>query len=187
MYGLKNARVVVDYQTTIDNADILISKGRIEAVGKNIPFPKGTIIYDLTGKTVYPSFIDVYGADYGVRPAASTSIVTGSPPAGRTAGSATASARIADYWNDGINASFDITREFISDPSQASEFRQAGFGAVVAFKADGIARGTSALVSTADGKANNLILKNGHQLIIHCQRVAQLMLTRYLSSVISHC
>ena len=35
-----------------------------------------------------------------------------------------------------------------------------GFGAVVTFKADGMARGTSALVTTGDGKANNLILKN---------------------------
>jgi imidazolonepropionase-like amidohydrolase len=31
---------------------------------------------------------------------------------------------------------------------------------VVAFKSDGIARGTSALVTTGDGKANNVILKN---------------------------
>ena len=28
-YGLKNARVVVDYQTTLENTDILISNGRI--------------------------------------------------------------------------------------------------------------------------------------------------------------
>ena len=42
-------------------------------------------------------------------------------------------------------------------PRIAAEYRQAGFGAVVAFKTDGIARGTSALVSTGDGKANNMI------------------------------
>ena len=58
VYGLKNARVVVDYQTTLENTDILISNGRIEAVGPNLVFPKGTIIYDMTGKTVYPSFVD---------------------------------------------------------------------------------------------------------------------------------
>ena len=54
VYGLKNAKVVVDYQTTLENTDILISKGRIEAIGTNLVFPKGPIIYDLTGKTVYP-------------------------------------------------------------------------------------------------------------------------------------
>lgn len=165
VYGLKNARVIVDYQTTLENADILISEGRIQTVGQNLVFPKGTIVIDLTGKTVYPSFIDVYAANYGIK--AATSTTDANPYAafvnpaqgGRTAASTTPEARIADYWNDGINASYDVSSEFIPD-SKATEYRQAGFGAVVAFKSDGIARGTSALVSTGDGKANNVILKN---------------------------
>ena len=72
VYGLKNARVVADYQTTLENTDILISNGRIEAVGQNLVFPKGTIIYDLTGKTVYPAFIDAYAGNYGIKTQASS-------------------------------------------------------------------------------------------------------------------
>jgi imidazolonepropionase-like amidohydrolase len=167
VYGLKNARVVVDYQTTLENTDILISNGRIEAIGTNLTFPKGTIIYDLTGKTVYPSFVDAYAGNFGIKTQAATNDANpyaaffNPPQTGRTGAQvATPEARIADYWNDGINASFDVSSEFIPDAKVASEYRQIGFGAVVAFKADGIARGTSALVSTGDGKANNLILKN---------------------------
>jgi imidazolonepropionase-like amidohydrolase len=66
-YGFKNARVVVDYQTTLENSDILIHEGRIEAVGKNLTFPSGTVVIDLTGKTVYPSFVDVYAANFGIK------------------------------------------------------------------------------------------------------------------------
>ena len=51
-------------------------------------------------------------------------------------------------------------RNLFPIPRVAGEYRQIGFGAVVAFKTDGIASGTSALVSTGDGKANNVILKN---------------------------
>jgi imidazolonepropionase-like amidohydrolase len=166
VYGLKNARVVVDYQTTLENTDILISNGRIEAIGTNLTFPKGAIIYDLTGKTVYPSFVDVYAGNYGIKvqtPAADANpyaAFMNPPQTGRSAQASTPEARIANYWNDGINASFDVSSEFIPDSKTAGEYRQAGFGAVVAFKADGIARGTSALVSTSDGKANNVILKN---------------------------
>ena len=69
-------------------------------------------------------------------------------------------ARIADYWNAGIHSTYDVSAEFIPDPKTAAEYRQAGFGAVVSFKTDGIAKGTSALVSTGDGKANNVIIKN---------------------------
>jgi imidazolonepropionase-like amidohydrolase len=166
VYGLKNARVVVDYQTILDNTDILISNGRIEAVGKGLSFPKGTIIYDLTGKTVYPAFIDIYAGNYGIK--APTSSANSNPYAafmipgqgGRGSAPATPESRVADYWNDGINASYDISTEFIPDPKVAGEYRQSGFGAVVAFKVEGIARGTSALVTTGDGKTNNLILKN---------------------------
>jgi imidazolonepropionase-like amidohydrolase len=168
VYGFKNARVVVDYQTTIDNCDILVSEGRIREVGQNLAFPKGTIITDLTGKTVYPSFVDAYAGNYGVRVQTTTADAnpyaalmnlqqTGARPA---TAEPVAAPRIADYWNDGIHASYDITREFIPDSRTAGEYRQAGFGSVVAFKADGIARGTSALVSTGEAKANNVILRN---------------------------
>jgi imidazolonepropionase-like amidohydrolase len=165
VYGLKNARVVVDYQTTLEKTDILISNGRISAVGTNLTFPKGAIIIDLTGKTVYPSFVDAYAANYGIKTTATTSDVNPyqafSNPAqtGRTSQAGT-DARIADYWNDGINASYDVSGEFIPDTKSAGEYRLAGFGAVVAFKAEGIARGTSALVTTGDGKANFVLLKN---------------------------
>lgn len=159
VYGLRNARVVADFRTTLENTDILISDGRIEAVGKNLVFPKGTIIYDLTGKTVYPAFIDAYAANYGIKTQSSSANTN--PSQGVRASAASASeARVADYWNDGINASYDVSSEFIPDPKVADEYRKAGFGAVVAFKEEGIARGTSALVTTGNGKANNLILKN---------------------------
>jgi imidazolonepropionase-like amidohydrolase len=166
VYGLKNARVVVDYQTTLENTDILISNGRIEAIGTNLAFPKGTVIYDLTGKTVYPSFVDVYAGNYGIKTPTTTTDINpyaalfNPQQTGRISTIQTPEARIADYWNDGINASYNISGEFIPDTKTAGEYRQIGFGAVVAFRADGIARGTSALVSTGDGKANNVLLKN---------------------------
>ena len=167
IFGLKNARVVVDYQSTIENTDILISDGRIERIGQGLVFPKGAIIYDLKGKTVYPSFIDVYAGNYGIKTPTGTpdsnplSVLMNIQQQARQMGSVTtAEPRIADYWNDGINASYNVSEEFIPDSKTAGEFRQAGFGSVVTFKADGLARGTSALVTTGEGKANNLIIKN---------------------------
>jgi imidazolonepropionase-like amidohydrolase len=167
IYGLKNARVVVDFQTTLENADILISDGRIQSVGQNLTFPKGTVIVDLTGKTVYPSFVDTYAGNYGIKAQTATAadanpfaVFMNPQQTGRQASAPVSEPRIADYWNDGINSSYDISDEFIPDSRTAGEYRQAGFGAIVAFKAEGIARGTSALVSTGEGKANNVILKN---------------------------
>ena len=135
IYGLKNARVIVDYQTTLENTDILISNGRIEAVGPNLVFPKGAIIYDMTGKTVYPSFVDVYAGNYGVK--SQTPVAEANPYAammipaqgGRSGAQQKPEPRIAGYWNAGINATYDVSTEFIPDPKTAAEYRQAGFGA----------------------------------------------------------
>jgi imidazolonepropionase-like amidohydrolase len=165
VYGLRNARVIIDYQTTLENADILISAGRIQEVGQNLVFPKGTIVFDLTGKTVYPSFIDAYAPNYGIK--SQSGKQDANPFAafmnpGRRGSSSPSGPepRVADYWNDGIHASYDVLTEFMPDPKSADEYRQAGFGAVLTFKATGIARGTSALVSTGEGKTNNLIIKS---------------------------
>jgi len=167
MYGFKNAEVVVDYQTTLNNTDFLVSEGRIVSVGKNLSFPKGTIVIDLTGKTVYPSFIDIYAGNYGIKTQITssetnpfTALMT-TPQTGRqTEAPAGTESRVAGYWNEGIKASYNVSDEFITDSRTAGEYRQAGFGAVVTFKADGLARGTSALVTTGDGKSNSVILKN---------------------------
>jgi len=166
VYGFKNAKVVVDFQTTLEATDILFSEGRILAVGQNLLFPKGTTVVDLTGKTVYPAFVDAYAGNYGIRTQTTGTDVNPfaalmvQQQTGRQTAAATPEARIADYWNDGVNASYDISGEFIPDTRVAGEYRQAGFGAVVAFKADGYARGTSALVTTGDGKANNVLIRS---------------------------
>ena len=71
-YAFKNATIVVDAQTVLENAMIYIKNGVIESVGKDLQIPAGTFIYDLKGKRMYPSLIDMY-SDYGlpelVRPA----------------------------------------------------------------------------------------------------------------------
>jgi imidazolonepropionase-like amidohydrolase len=166
IYGLKNARVIVDYQTTAENTDLLIYDGRIKEIGQGLTFPKGTIIYDMTGKTIYPSFIDIYAANYGLKTQSSSvetnpyASVIAPRQTGRQSGVSAPEPRIADYWNDGINSSYNVSEEFIPDNKTAGDYRQVGFGAVVTFKADGIARGTSALVALGDGKSNNMIMKN---------------------------
>ncbi|VAW28572.1 hypothetical protein MNBD_BACTEROID06-350, partial [hydrothermal vent metagenome] len=59
-YALTNGTVVVDYQTTISNATLLIKKDKVVQVGTGITIPKGYIIIDLKGNYVYPSIIDPY-------------------------------------------------------------------------------------------------------------------------------
>lgn len=165
---LKGAKVVVDHTTTLENADIIIKDGRIAEVGKGLKAPAGARIADLTGKTVYPSFIDIYSS-YGIQRESRTTQAqptAGIDPSilsliggftGRQT-SAAPRARVADYWNEGIKESYDAASGFLPDDRSAGEYRQAGFGAVVTHRDDGIARGTSALVTLANESTNKIIL-----------------------------
>ena len=41
-------------------ADILITDGKIKAIGENISAAEGEIILDATGKQIYPGFVEAH-------------------------------------------------------------------------------------------------------------------------------
>lgn len=57
-FVLENARIVQSAGRTIDNGSILVRDGRIVAVGAQVSVPYDARRIDLSGKTVYPAFVD---------------------------------------------------------------------------------------------------------------------------------
>ncbi len=153
-YAFKNATIVVDAQTVLENAMIYIKNGIIESVGKDLQVPAGTVVYDLKGKRIYPSLIDIY-ADYGM-----PEIVRGASARGFGGSPQLETNKRGAYdWNQAIKPEIDATAEFKTNAAKAEEMRKLGFGSAVSHLADGIVRGTSALVTYADDKENNVLLK----------------------------
>jgi len=64
-YAFTNATIHTNFDREIENGTLIISNGKVEAVGSGITVPKGMITIDLEGKHIYPSFIDIY-SDYGI-------------------------------------------------------------------------------------------------------------------------
>jgi adenine deaminase len=60
-----HATIIVDPSTTLSDATLVIEKGIIIAAGKDVVIPENAVVYDLQGKFIYPSFIDVY-SNYGM-------------------------------------------------------------------------------------------------------------------------
>jgi adenine deaminase len=60
LYAFINAKAVTNPGTTIENATILVNNGLIQSIGAGIAAPKGAVVIDCKGKTIYPSFIDIY-------------------------------------------------------------------------------------------------------------------------------
>lgn len=151
IYAFTNATLVVDYQTTLQNATLLVRDGLIEEAGTNVTIPRGAIVKDLKGKYIYPSIVDPY-TNYGmpaVKPARTNWMA---PP------QITRKRDGAYGWNDAIKSDFDAVEEFKLDPKTAEKWRKEGFGTVLAFRPDGIVRGTALLTTLSDGPVNEAIV-----------------------------
>ncbi|MBT8239205.1 MAG: amidohydrolase family protein [Croceitalea sp.] len=133
-----NAKIYVTPTQVIDKGTLLIQHGKVVQVGASVSIPKNTVIEDMMGKTIYPSFIDVF-SDFGVEKPKRA------PGGGRSP--QYEATREGFYWNDHIMPENDAITEFKYDSKKAEELRKAGFGVVNSHIQDGIARGTGVLVA----------------------------------------
>lgn len=143
--AIRGADVYTDAETLVKNATILIHKGMVVNVGKNVKVPANTVTYDMKGYVIYPSFIELFSS-FGI------------PNPKRAAGSGRSpqydATREGYYWNDHIRPevqAFDLLKYSAKD---AAKLRSMGFGTVNSHNADGIARGNGALITLND-KGNN--------------------------------
>ncbi|MFN0216042.1 MAG: amidohydrolase family protein [Saprospiraceae bacterium] len=154
LHAFTNATIYIDYKTRVEGATLLIRDGKVEAAGLNVAVPKDAVTHDCTGKTIYPSFIDLYATDYGLAV----------PPRGEGGGGFGRPAQPfsnkkgAYSWNQALRPEYSAAAEFSNDSKAAEEWRKLGFGALLTHRADGICRGTGALVLPGDLREHELIL-----------------------------
>lgn len=153
-YAFKNATIMVDYQTKMENATLLIKDGKVVQAGTNVTIPAGYSVIDLKGKYIYPSLIDLH-TSYGLPKVERT---RGQGFGGveqmltKTKGSYNA--------NEAIKSHYKAGDEFASDDKAADELRKIGFGSVLTLRADGIARGTSAFATLGNNSNEDVLSEN---------------------------
>jgi imidazolonepropionase-like amidohydrolase len=136
-----NAKIYVTPTQVINNGTLLIQNGKVVQVGKSVSIPKNAVVENLSGKSIYPSFIDIFSG-FGVK------LPKEASGGGRSA--QYGPSREGFYWNDHIMPENDAISSFSYDAKEAKELRNAGFGAINAHIEDGIARGTGLLVALND-------------------------------------
>ncbi len=150
LYAITGATIQLDPQNQISKATLLIKGEKILEVGQNVSIPPEAVQIDMSGYFIYPSFIDLH-TDYGIPEA--------KPSRPSRQGEQILPAHKGAYnANDAIKCDFKAAEAFNYDEKTAKEMRKQGFGAVLTFRQDGIARGTSSLVSLADGPENQSVL-----------------------------
>ncbi len=153
-YAFTNATIVVDANSTLQNASMVIRDGKIVAVGTTISIPADALVIDCKDKFIYPSFIDIY-ADYGM------------PQVQRGGGggfggptSFNSNTKGAYAWNSALKSEVNAGNIFTVNEDKAKAMRELGFGAVLTHARDGVARGTGTVVTLASDKENMVMLKD---------------------------
>jgi imidazolonepropionase-like amidohydrolase len=150
-----NAKIYVDYQTTIDQATLLIKHGQVVNSGKSIDVPPGYYVIDLNGKWIYPGLIEsfsTYGMPKEERTSMRNSFAGSEQILSDTKGPYNA--------NEAIKSEFDASGVFEVIGKDAEVFRKNGFTSAQTLRRDGLARGTGALVALGEGTSNEMVLKD---------------------------
>ncbi len=152
-----NAKIYVTPTSVINNGILLIKDGKVVNVGADVAIPKNSIIIDLKGKSIYPSFIDLY-SDFGIKKEKSDNANFLRSPQYD-------SSRDGYYWNDHVVPEKNALDNFEYQPTDAKQLIEAGFGVVLSNQKDAVIRGSSILVAlnAFDSNHTRIITKKASQ------------------------
>jgi imidazolonepropionase-like amidohydrolase len=151
-FALTNATIYKSWNQKLEGATLLIREGRIQACGVGVTVPADAVVMDCSGKVVYPGFVDVYAAGYGLPEA---------KPAGtrpQVQPQMLSNKKGAFSWNEALKPEFVAADHFGNQASAAEAMRRNGFTAVLTHQADGISRGIGALVALSDKREHESLL-----------------------------
>jgi hypothetical protein len=154
-HALVNARVVTAPGQVLDGATIVVRDGVIQDVSRGGNAPAGARVWDLSGHTVYPGFIDAH-ADLGMD----------AVPEGGDVG--------PTHWNPQVRAWFSTTSNLQDDDDRRAALRSQGFGTALAVPGQGIFRGTGSVVNLGDAGVRDRVLIRDMIQAIGFQRSFQL-------------
>ncbi|NQY29262.1 MAG: amidohydrolase family protein [Flavobacteriaceae bacterium] len=131
-----NATIHINPSQVLEGATLLIKNNKIVSVGIDLKVPNNTQTIDLSGKSIYPSFIDLY-SNFGLdKPKAIPHQKSPQYDANRK----------GYYWNDHIRPETNSFNSFKYDNKKAKELLKVGFGIVNTHVQDAIISGTGTLV-----------------------------------------
>lgn len=152
-FAIHGAKVVPVSGPPVDNATIVISRGLITAIGRDIAIPPEAWVIDGKGLTVYPGLIDSF-TDVGI-PAAPSASGEGGPRRGAQEGAARGpeDRPASTPWR---SAADEVS---LSD-KRIETWRSGGFTTVVSSPKGGIFPGQAAVLDLAGERAGDLVVKS---------------------------
>ncbi len=169
VFALTNVRLVVMPGKIIDSATLVVRGGVIVAAGAGVVAPKDARVFDMSGKTIYPGLIDAYTESPREMPGPA-GMGQGPRARGESPGTPVSKGG-ANYWNPEIVPQTRADRAYVPDSDLNKKLRSQGITVRLFAPSKGIIKGTSALLTTADGDGTAAILKN--QVALHAKLTTQ--------------
>jgi imidazolonepropionase-like amidohydrolase len=152
VYVIRNARVVTVTGADIDNATVVISGGRISAVGASVNAPAGAQEIDGRGLSVYPGLIDL-GTNMGLAEVSSVSATLDTNELGEM------NPNVAAIWS--INP----------HSSHINVTRVAGVTTALSMPSGGIISGQAALINLAGSSPREMAVAPQAALVVEFPRI----------------
>ena len=146
-----SAKIYVTPTQIIEKGSLLIQNGKVIGAGTNLTIPKNCTTINLEGKSIYPSFIDIY-IDFGIEKPKNVTASSG--------GLVYDTKREGFYWNENIRPEVNAYENFKYDQTKAIELLKVGFAIVGTHVQDGIARGTGTLIALNNSDKSVRLLSN---------------------------
>ena len=160
-YAITNAKIVTVSGLTIDKGTIVIRNGLIDAVGANVATPADAQVFDATGLTVYPGFIDTLtNLGLGAAPAAPAG--GGGRGGGGQVAATPAAAQPTSNSNypAGLRPEEATIDDLRAGESQFDASRNAGFTTALSVGRAGIFNGQSAVINLAGDGVSDMVIKS---------------------------
>ncbi len=150
-FAIRGAKVVPVSGPAAENATIVMSRGLITAVGKDIAIPPEAWGIDGKGLTVYPGLIDCF-TDVGL-PIAPPASGEGGPRRSQEGARGPEDRPFSTPWRSAAD-------EVILSDKRIETWRSAGFTTVVSAPKGGIFPGQAAVLDLAGERAGDLVVKS---------------------------
>lgn len=142
VHAFTNATIVVAPGDVLENATLVIRDGVIESVGRRVDPPADARVWDMTGHTLTPGFIDPY-----------TEIGMQNPREELDRGNLS--------WNVQLRAHLSATGEYELEEDGSEELRNQGFVAAQSVPPLGIFKGKTAVMSLGNGDVSQRVVRPG--------------------------
>jgi imidazolonepropionase-like amidohydrolase len=156
-YAITNARIVTVSGPTIEKGTVVIRDGLITAVGADAKAPGDAQVFDGTGLTVYPGFIDAL-TNVGMQTR------TPAPAGGGGAAAAAAAQQTATQTNSnypaGLRPELAAADDLRGGEAQFDAVRNAGFTTVLTVGRTGIFNGRSAIIDLAGENVSGMLVRS---------------------------